>query len=538
MAIKHGDHKQFQLCFKKEREGCNINMNYKQRLLLFLLFFNCYLVSHCAFSETKVVNLVVGYKTVNFAGKNIQAIAVNNQIPAPTLHFKEGDHVVINVFNHLNEGTIIHWHGIILPWQMDGVEGISQPAIAPQKMFRYHFTIRQSGTYWYHAHAGFQEQQGLYGAFIIDPKIPSKFYDTKDFVMVLSDWSNTNPNQIFSNLKKDGDYYSPRFPLQASLFKFIHDYRQSNSAQKKLLLDDYNMMQHMRMGIYDLSDVAYDAFLLNGKPNAHPWTGLVKVGDIVRLRFIDAAASTNFHIKIPGHILQIIQVDGNDVRPIDVKHFFITPGETYDVLVKITHKTPTIIDAESSDTIGAAMGALITHSNQTVNYKNVKLFHEPIPVTQEMMKNMNHLQQIKNMGDMKMSDHSMSSHKMNMTMQIEPSIGGDHAEKLSSLISTIKTNGTKYQDFISIHQTNNPKKSIAGVIRMELFGYMGQYIWMINGLPEYKAKPIIFKSNDILKIYKVVPDKIWVNDDEKDENGKYVKDIKVEVPTEELKKLI
>src|SRR3990167_10003145 len=140
--------------------------------IAFLICLSFFAISNTAFAENKIVNLVLHYKTVNFAGKKVQAIAVNNQIPAPTLHFKEGDHVVIKVFNHLSEPTIIHWHGIILPWQMDGVEGVSQHAIQPGKMFRYHFTVRQSGTYWYHSHAGFQEQQGLYGALIIDPKTP------------------------------------------------------------------------------------------------------------------------------------------------------------------------------------------------------------------------------------------------------------------------------------------------------------------------------------------------------------------------------
>src|SRR3990167_11122969 len=168
----------------------------KQNFFIFfcLIFSICFAVSNTVCAENKSINLVVAYKTVNFAGKNIQAIAVNNQIPAPTLHFKEGDHVVINVFNHLNEPTIIHLHGIILPWQMDGVEGVSQHAIPAGKMFRYHFTLRQSGTYWYHSHAGFQEQQGLYGGLIIDPKKSPAYKYTKDEVIVLSDWSNTNPN--------------------------------------------------------------------------------------------------------------------------------------------------------------------------------------------------------------------------------------------------------------------------------------------------------------------------------------------------------
>lgn len=507
-------------------------------LWLILIFF---LLSNNAFSENKIINLEVAYKTINFAGKKVQAIAVNNQIPAPTLHFKEGDHVVINVFNHIHVGTIIHWHGLLVPWQMDGVDGISQHAIAPNEMFRYHFTIKQSGTYWYHAHAGFQEQQGLYGAIVIDPK-KSIYHPKKDFVMVLSDWSNTNPEKIFFNLKKDGDYYSPRFPLQPSLFKFIHDYRKANIQQKKLLLENYKMMQKMRMSIYDFSDVAYDAFLLNGKTNQNPWTAKVKVGDIVRLRFIDAAGSTNFHVKIPGHILKIIQVDGNDIHPIDSKKFFITPGETYDVLIKINNQNPVIIYAESANTLGHAIGALITQPNQCVDYQLVQPFPEPIPITQEMMDSMNagindasmahrmpmsmnshHMssmhhtkKEIKNgthmsMSAMNMSHHSYHSqqpqkdknnsssvnntgkmsHNMNMSMPTMPSILGDHIELFTKSIANVKTTDTEYQNLIDIRETNNPHKPIAGVIRMELFGFMGRYIWMINGLPEYKAKPIV-----------------------------------------------
>src|SRR3990167_3143755 len=201
--------------------------------IAFLICLSFFAISNTAFAENKIVNLVLHYKIVNFAGKKIQAIAVNNKIPAPTLHFKEGDSIVINVTNHLNEGTTIHWHGIIDPWQMDGVEGVSQYAILPGKTFQYHFTLRQSGTYWYHSHSGFQEQQGLFGAFIIDPKKPPKYKYNKDEVIVLSDWSNTNPNTIYKNLKRDGDYYSPQFPLQPSLFKFIHDYKNSLPPQRK-----------------------------------------------------------------------------------------------------------------------------------------------------------------------------------------------------------------------------------------------------------------------------------------------------------------
>ena len=459
------------------------------------------------FAENQTVNLIVSYKTVNFTGKTVQAIAVNNQIPAPTLHFKEGDEVNIHVYNHLNKGTIIHWHGIILPWQMDGVEGVSQPAIPPGGVFHYHFTLRQSGTYWYHAHAGLQEQQGLYGAFIIDPPKPPPYHYNKDEVIVLSDWINTKPDQVLANLKKEGDYYSPRFPLQPSLMKFIHDYRQASPEGKKALLADYKMMQQMRMSIYDFSDVAYNAFLLNGQPNAHPWTAKVKVGDVVRLRFIGASASTNFRVKVVGATMQMVQVEGNNIKPYIVNDFTITPGETYDVLVNIHKNQPYIIYAESADTLGEAYGALVTNSKQPIHYKSVTPFPEPIPVTREMMNNM-----AEGMGHetmtmdnrMPMEYGMMEMNKkmsMNREMQNEPTIKGDVISTNDKAALDLTTSGTKYQNLVAAVKTNDPHKTVAGVIRMELFGYMDRYIWMINGLPEYKAKPIIIEPG---KRYRII----------------------------------
>ena len=337
------------------------------------------------FAAKRVVNLEISYKTVNFAGKPRKAIAVNNQIPAPSLHFKKGDQLTINVHNKLDQETAVHWHGIILPWQMDGVLGISQQGIPPGGVFHYQFTLNQSGTYWYHAHAGLQEQQGFYGAFLIDPPQHPSYKYTKDYVVVLSDWSNTYPDKILSNLKKEGDYYSSHFPLQPSLVKFIHDYKKASPYERKQLVNDYKMMQQMRMGIYDFSDVAYDAFLLNGQMELKPWTALVKVGDIVRLRFIGAGGSTIFRIKVPGTSMQVVHVDGNDVKPYTIQDLTIAPGETYDVLVKIQKNAPYIIYAQSIDTVGAAYGALVTSSEQVVNYKQVMPFPEPLPVTREMI---------------------------------------------------------------------------------------------------------------------------------------------------------
>jgi len=440
-----------------------------------LLILSLFWVSD-TFAANRIVNLVVGYKTVDFTGKSVQAIAVNNQIPAPTLHFKEGDNVTINVYNHLDKGTAIHWHGLLVPWQMDGVEGVTQEAIPPGGVFHYQFTLKQSGTYWYHAHAGLQEQQGLYGGIIIDPLQPPAYHYTKDYVIVLSDWSNTAPEQIYANLKKEGDYYSPRFPLQPSLMKFIHDYHRDMPEEREKLISDYKMMQQMRMSIYDISDVAYDAFLLNGQSVRHPWAAPVKVGDVVRLRFINAGAGTMFHVKIPGSSMQVVDVQGHDVKPYIINDFTIAPAETIDFLVKIQKNSPYIIYAESADTLGAAYGALLTKPEQIVNYQQIAPFPIPEPVSMGGM-NMN-------MSSMDMSGmrHDMPSHQMNMAENNQI------------------TTGTKYQNLQSLTQTNNPNKPVQ-IIKIALSGYMDRYIWMINGLPEYKAKPILIEPG---KRYRII----------------------------------
>lgn len=496
-----------------------------------------------SFAEERIIDLCIDYKTVEFSGKSRKAIAVNHQIPAPTLRFKQGDHVVINVRNNLDKGTAVHWHGILVPWQMDGVEGVSQKAIPPGGLFRYEFTLEQSGTYWYHAHASTQEQDGFYGAFIVDPLRQSDNTFTKDYVVVLSDWSNAKGEGVLANLKKEGDYYASQFPLQPSLAKFVHDYRKANVNERKKIIDDYKMMQKMRMGIYDLSDVAYDAYLLNGQTKACPWTAPVKIGDTVRLRFIGAGGSTIYRVKIANEKMKMIHVQGNDVQPYYLDDFLIAPGETYDVLIKIQKNIPYIIYAESIDTLGKAYGALVTDSLQPIDYQKVTPFPEPEPVTRTMMSNMmmsgmEHKSIQKNRSSQKdysanemphktiknmLSNHSSHTmmmsqkmtnndginmdHSIDMDMPTEPTVVGDTITSLNFPQS--KTNGTKYQNLKAVVKTNDPTKPVDGVIKMELFGYMENFIWFINGLPEYKAKPIridpgkryriIFTNNSMMR---------------------------------------
>lgn len=487
------------------------------RLLKLTIIVICVAYNIIVFADTDIVNLNVAYKTVHFAGKDVQAIAINNQIPAPTLHFKEGDHVIINVINHLNTGTAIHWHGLIVPWAMDGVAGLTQAPIPPGGVFHYQFVLNQFGTYWYHSHAGMQEQQGLYGGIIIDPKKP-EYPVNKDYVMMLSDWNNAEPETVMNNLKKDGDYYQPEFPLQASLLHFIQSYRQASPDDQQQLKQTYSMMQIMRMSPYDISDGAYDAFLLNGHPPTDPWQATVKIGDIVRLRFIDAGGSSIFHVKIPGTLMKLIQVDGKDVVPYNLNDFEIAPGETFDVITKITTPNPAIIYAESIDTSGAAVGALVTQPQQAVDYAAIKSFPEPKPVMMTMsgmsmsgMASMNMSSDSMKMPGMMTTNKSTSvmnnknilmpndnSSMANMNM---PTPNNNHAMLNSAeLLPVVSDTDTKYQQLQSLVKTNNPNKPVQ-IINIKLYGYMGRYVWFINDLPEYKAKPILIEPG---KRYRLV----------------------------------
>lgn len=307
---------------------------------------------------------------------------------------------------------------------------------------------------------------------------------------------NAKPEQVEANLKKSGDYYAPHFPLQPSLAKFIHDYQKATKKERHQLVEDYKTMQQMRMSIYDISDVAYDAFLLNGHTNTNPWSAPVKVGDIVRLRFINAGSSTIFRIKIPGTMMTVVHVQGNDVQSYAVKNLTVAPAETYDVLIKIEKDEPYIIYAASKDMVGTVYGALKTNPKQTINDKKVQPFPEPIPVTQAMMNIM--------MGKMyhdrlphkqQKRPHSISANPMkmdhSMNMPTEPTRFHDTIESPGSFYMT--SLDIKYRNLSAAVPTNDPNKPVEGVINLELFGYMGQYIWLINGIPGYKAKPFPLK---------------------------------------------
>lgn len=431
-------------------------------------------------ATVRTMDLVVDYKTVHFAGRPRMALAINDQIPAPTLHFKEGDDVVLRVHNHLKEGTAIHWHGLLVPWRMDGVEHLSQAPIPPGGTFEYRFKLKQSGTYWYHAHADLQEQEGIYGAFKIDPLKPPAYRYQKDFAVVLSDWSNTRAREVYANLKKSGDFYAPNLPLQPSLSRFLRDYQAADAKVRTKLRADYLMMQHMRMSIYDLSDIAYDAYLLNGHTQTHPWSARVAMGDTVRLRFVGAAASSFFHIKIPGHKMQVVHVQGHDVKPYWTEDFSIAPGETWDVLVPIREKKAYVIYGETADKKGTVYGVLYTGDEQQPDLKSIIPFPTPAPVM---------------MGEAGHAHHHHADHHEHHSMGMPTH---DHAAMMmthhaqhstdAAAMPTVSTK-TKYQGLRSHVKTNDPNRPVE-IIQMRLTGFMDRYQWFINDIPEHQAPPI------------------------------------------------
>ena len=293
---------------------------------------------------------------VNFTGKDRFASAVNGSVPAPVLRWKEGDTVTLDVTNNMAEDTSIHWHGIILPSAQDGVPDISDgfTGIKPGETFRYRFPVTQSGTYWYHSHSGFQEQTGAYGAIVIDPLEPEPFSYDRDHVVVLSDWSDEDPNAIYAKLKKLSHYYNFR---ERTVGEAMAEFKEKGWSG---FWADRDMWNQMRMSDRDISDVTgYTyTFLMNGVTPADGWLGLFKRGERVKLRFINAAAMTFFDVRIPGLKMTVVAADGQYVEPVSVDEFRIGVAETYDVIVEPHDDRAYSIFAQAIDRSGYARGTL------------------------------------------------------------------------------------------------------------------------------------------------------------------------------------
>jgi len=299
-------------------------------------------------------DLFIGETPVNITGAARTAMTINGSLPGPILRWREGDTVTLRVRNRLKEDTSIHWHGIILPANMDGVPGLSFHGIAPDGMYEYKFKVNQNGTYWYHSHSGLQEQLGVYGALVIDAKEPEPFSYDRDYVVLLSDWTDENPTRVLAKLKKQSDYYNQH---KRTVGDFIDDVSEMGWSAA---VADRKMWAEMKMSPTDLADVSgYTyTYLMNGQAPDGNWTGIFKPGEKIRLRFINASAMTYFDVRIPGLKMTVVAADGLHVKPVSVDEFRIAVAETYDVIVEPDSEQAYTVFAQSMDRTGYARGTL------------------------------------------------------------------------------------------------------------------------------------------------------------------------------------
>ena len=392
-------------------------------------------------AKTQEYDLEIKQETVNFTGNPVDfALTVNGGIPGPTLRFVEGDIAVIRVKNSTNEDTSVHWHGLLVPWNMDGVPGLNTPSIKPGTTFTYSFPLRHSGTYWYHSHTNLQEQRGVFGSIVIEPKQKALKVD-HDVVLVLSDWIDEHPKQVMANLKKDGDYYAWKKNTVPNYLDAMKE-----GSLKAYLINQWNRMDGM-----DFGDIGYDTFLINGKNKSSILPNLKK-GDKVRLRIINAGASSYFHVNLAKRHFMTISADGMDVQPVMTKELLMGMAETYDILFTVPEDNVAYeFRATPQDVTGFA-SVVLGKGHHT------------------------------EMAPMKMKP---SIYKMGMSHGGDDMDDGDdhdggHGEHSIGDMD-MPTKPLKYSQLKAKHKTSFPSDKPVMEFEIDLSGDMERYVWTLNG---------------------------------------------------------
>jgi len=441
--------------------------------------------------------LSIGEIDVNFTGTPAQALAVNGQVPGPPLRFTDGEDVVIHVTNTLEVMSSIHWHGLLVPPDMDGVPGISFGGIPPGETFTYRFPIRQTGTYWYHSHSAYQEQQGVYGPLVIEPAGADPAPFDRAHIIVLSDWLDEEPSEVHANLKSMSDYYNYAQRTAGDFFNLASDEGLEAAVDERLAWGN------MRMTPTDLSDVSGYTFLMNGQNNADPWAGQFKAGERVRLRFINAAAMSYFDVRIPGLKMTVIEADGQAVVPVPVDEFRIAVAETYDVIVEPEAETSYAIIAEALDRSGFALGSLSANTGTAIA--------PPSPRSRGLLSmsdmggehvGMDHSQS--NAGadetpsamDHTAMDHAAMGHTM--PPMAAPSVTRDN-EHVPPVDAPAGARVLSYQDLEAL-EPNDDLRDPDQELTITLGGNMERYIWTLNGDKFSEATPIYLEYGARVRI--------------------------------------
>ena len=391
-------------------------------------------------------------KTVNFTGKSVTALAINNQIPGPTIEATVGDILEVTFVNKMGTATSIHWHGILLPNDQDGVPYLTTPPIAPHSSFTYSYTVIQSGTYWYHSHTGLQEQRGIYGALIFHPKNGESIKTDHDHVVVLSEWTNENPKKILSHLKRDGDYYALKKNTVQSWDKVI------KNGFKAIKNRFSNALS--RMGPMDLSDIGYDIFLLNGKQKSNL---KIPAGKTIRLRLINAGASSYFNVEFAGGPMTIVSSDGIDVEPILVQRLHIAIAETYDVIISTTEQKAYEFRATAEDGTGSC--SIFIGQGETV-------FAPDIPKPNLFLMDSKH----------------------------EKSHNIAHPKHFNITKDTVIDYMNNYQHLRSIKNTNFSDSQPKREISLNLTGNMDRYTWAMDHKTLLESRKILIHKDEIVRL--------------------------------------
>ena len=430
-------------------------------------------------------DLYVSKKPVIVNGKSSMATLINNSLPAPTLKMVEGETVVIRVHNQMNESTSIHWHGLLVPFEMDGVPGISFDGIPANSTFTYKFKIKQSGTYWYHSHTGFQEQTGMRGAIVIEPKGREHHPIAEDHVILLSDWTHRDPHNLLKLLKQRADFDNYHLPDFKKLLSDIA------ATDMKTAFDKRKMWNQMRMMPTDFTDLSGEntfTYLMNGKTTAANWSQLVKAGQPVKLRFINGSAQTIFDVRIPGLKMTVVSTDGNDVAPVDVDDFRIGVAETYDVIVTPTKDAHTIF-AQNIDRSGYVATTLATKKGARAAIPAMDKI-EWLTMA-DMMGAMGadgyNAKHAKTEYDFK-SDMRVDSPRMNLD---DPGINLRNIDR-----DVLTYNQLRSVDEQVLGEQRKPTREI----EIHLTGNMERYIWALDGIMFKDAAPVNIKPGERVRI--------------------------------------